>query len=300
MKQRHLKNSSMIVATTCGLLLCVACNNNTSNQQQKDSTAIIKATELKKNTIETTTVKSITTSLEDTSARTIVYQPITYDTTKQYIYLTFDDGPQGGTKQCLELCKKLGVKATFFMVGRHGNDKQGKAQVKTIRSQYPQILLANHSYTHANEKYQYFYQHPFIAAQDFYKAQDSLHVPFKIIRLPGNNAWVRKGEIKSSGLVRSVCNKLDSAGYNVMGWDVEWRFTRGKSFPVESPAKMATQVDNALYRHTHTPNHVVILTHDRMFRMPSYTDSLQKFITILKQNPKYVFETMDHYPGLKM
>jgi hypothetical protein len=139
-----------------------------------------------------------------------------------------------------------------------------------------------------------------MAAQDFYKAQDSLNVPFKIIRLPGNSAWVRKNEIKCSGLVRSVCNKLDSAGYNVMGWDIEWRFTRGKSFPVERPATMATKVDTALHRHTHTPNHVVILTHDRMFRMPNYTDSLEKFITILKQNPKYVFETMDHYPGLKM
>jgi peptidoglycan/xylan/chitin deacetylase (PgdA/CDA1 family) len=292
MKLRHPKNSSMIVATACGVLLSMACNNNNSNQLQKDSAVITKATEPKKNTIDT--------AVQDTSNRTIVYQPITYDTTKQYIYLTFDDGPQGGTKQCLELCKKLGVKATFFMVGRHGNDKQGKAQVKIIRSQYPQILMANHSYTHANEKYQYFYQHPSMAEQDFYKAQDSLNVPFKIIRLPGNSAWVRRNEIKSSGLVRAVCNKLDSAGYNVMGWDVEWRFTRGKSFPVESPAQMATQVDTALYKHTHTPNHVVILTHDRMFRMPNYTDSLQKFITILKQNPKYVFETMDHYPGLKM
>jgi hypothetical protein len=37
-----------------------------------------------------------------------------------------------------------------------------------------------------------------------------------------------------------------------------------------------------------------------MFRLPNYADSLQKFIMILKQNPKYVFETMDHYPGLKI
>ena len=291
MKLRHPKKSSIIVATAWGVLLCMACNNNTSNQQQKNSAVITKASGLQKNTI---------TALQDIPTRAIVYQPITYDTTKQYIYLTFDDGPQGGTKQCLELCKKLGIKATFFMVGRHGNDKQGKEQVKIISSQYPQILLANHSYTHANEKYQFFYQHPLMAEEDFYKAQDSLSVPFKIIRLPGNSAWVRKNEIKCSGLVRSVCNKLDSAGYNVMGWDVEWRFTRGKSFPVERPAVMATHVDTALHRHTHTPNHVVILTHDRMFRLPNYADSLQKFIMILKQNPKYVFETMDHYPGLKM
>ena len=46
-------------------------------------------------------------------------------------------------------------------------------------------------------------------------------------------------------------------------------------------------------------NHLVILTHDRMFRSPNYLDSLTTFINLVKQNPNYVFETMDHYPDLK-
>lgn len=46
-------------------------------------------------------------------------------------------------------------------------------------------------------------------------------------------------------------------------------------------------------------NHLVILTHDRMFRNQNYTDSLAKFITLLKEHSNYVFETVDHYPGLK-
>lgn len=226
-------------------------------------------------------------------------KPMVYDSTKTYVYLTFDDGPHGGTKECLELCKKLGIKATFFMVGRHANDKWGKQLVHEIKQSYPQILLANHSYTHANEKYKYFYQHPDMATQDFYKAQDSLHVPYKIIRLPGNSAWVRKGEIKAHPLVKPVCEKLDSAGYNVIGWDVEWNFTRGQSFPVQTPAKVASEVFYAAQNHSHVGKHVMILSHDRMFRTPAYADSLAKFIGIIKQNPNFVFETVDNYTNLK-
>ncbi len=229
------------------------------------------------------------------------WQPIKYDTTKQYIYLTFDDGPQNGTTACLEVLKKLNVKATFFMVSSHANSDNLRKIVRTIKYNYPQILLANHSTTHANNHYKFFYHHPQMAAQDFYLAQKTLAVPYKIIRLPGNSAWVIDTVMKASNLVRPVCYLLDSSGYNVTGWDVEWSFNHKTAYPVQRPYKIAEQVDSALVRnHVHTRNHVVILSHDRMFRLQNYTDSLAKFITILKQNPKYVFETIDHYPGIKL
>ena len=228
-------------------------------------------------------------------------QPFVYDSTKKYVYLSFDDGPQPGTMVCYNLCRQEGIKATFFMVGLHTARKSdGKKMVAMIRESYPQILLANHSYTHANDKYHFFYEHPLMAEQDFYKAQDSLQVPYKIIRLPGNSAWAREGEIKASGLVRPVTRLLDSAGYNVIGWDVEWNFNHKNARPVQSPQKLANQVDSAFARNkTHTRNHLVILSHDRMFQRPGDADSLAKFIRLLKQNPNYVLETIDHYPGLK-
>ena len=228
------------------------------------------------------------------------WKPVKYDSTKEYIYLTFDDGPQNGTMACLELCKKLNVKATFFMVGEHANDEHLKQIVAAVKSSYPQILLANHSTTHASNHYYFFYHHPEMAAEDFYKAQQTLAVPYKIIRLPGNSAWVINTITKASGLVKPVCHLLDSSGYNVIGWDVEWSFNHKTAYPVQQPSKIASQVDSALAKgHVHTKNHIVILSHDRMFRKENYTDSLAKFITILKQNPKYVFETIDHYPGMK-
>ncbi len=231
----------------------------------------------------------------------IAFEPIVYDSSKQYIYLTFDDGPQRGTEDVLALCDKLGVKATFFMVGLHADNKSdGHQLVNIIRDNYPQTLLANHSFTHANDKYKYFYRHPNMAEQDFYQVQESLHVPFKIIRLPGNNSWVTNSGFRSTELVKNVCKKLDSAGYNIIGWDLEWHFNSHTANPVQSAERMAIMVDTVLAKNeTHTINHIVILSHDRMFRIPNYTDSLEKFITILKRNPNYVFETIDHYPNLK-
>lgn len=230
-----------------------------------------------------------------------VWKPLVYDSAKQYIYLTFDDGPQHGTVTCYDLCRSEGVKASFFMVGQHAQMKSdGKKIVAMIRNAYPHTLLANHSYSHAYGKYLAFYHHPDSALADFLQAQEGLQVPYKIIRLPGNGAWVRDGEIKATHLVRPVAQLLDSLGYTVIGWDLEWGFRKKTARPVQAPAKLAAQVDSAFARsETHTPRHLVILTHDRMFNRPADADSLARFIHILKQNPRYVFETVDHYPGIK-
>jgi len=230
------------------------------------------------------------------------WKPLAYDSTKQYIYLSFDDGPQHGTVACYDLCRKEGIKASFFMVGLHTTLKRdGKQIVSMIREAYPQILLANHSYTHALGKYKAFYQHSLNAEADFLKAQDSLHVPFKILRLPGNNAWAEGKMVRASKLVKPVTQLLDSAGYNVIGWDLEWHFGKKTEKPVQTPLELATQVDTLLANNrTHTSHHLVILAHDRMFRDAADADSLARFIAILKRNPRYVFETVDHYPQVRV
>ena len=229
------------------------------------------------------------------------WQSLVYDSTKKYIYLSFDDGPQHGTTTCYELCKQEGIKASFFMVGQHTAQKSdGKRIVSMIRESYPQMLLANHSYSHAGGKYLYYYHHPKFAEEDLLRTQDSLHIPYKIIRLPGNRSWVREGEMKATILAQPLAKLLDSAGYNIIGWDLEWNFNHKSARPVQSAVKLAAQVDSAFAKSdTHVNNHLVILSHDRMFQRPADADSLAKFIHILKQNPTYVFETVDHYPGLK-
>jgi peptidoglycan/xylan/chitin deacetylase (PgdA/CDA1 family) len=228
-------------------------------------------------------------------------QPFVADSNKLYVYLTFDDGPQPGSVTCYHICKAEAIKASFFMVALHQQRKRdGKQIVGMIRNGYPQFLLANHSFDHTMEHYQYFYQHPDMAFDNFIRAQDTLQVSKKIIRLPGNGGWVLQNQVRTSHLVSAVAHRLDSAGFTVIGWDVEWNFNHKNARPVQSPEKLAAQVDSAFSKHNeHIRKNIVILTHDRMFQRAEDSASLVKFIQILKQNPKYVFETVDHYPGAK-
>lgn len=292
MNDKQATSTAMSILLTA-LFIFIGCYNN-SNSKPKIKNDNKKETGKK--------IMAIATKTDSVRRKDSIISPtpISYDTTKKYIYLTFDDGPQPGTLACLNLCKKMGVKATFFMVGNHASSPFLKQVVADIRGEYPNILLANHSTTHANGRYHYFYNHEEMAAEDFYMAQKKLNVPFKIIRLPGNTSWVRQEELRANKLTKPVCKILDSVGYNVIGWDVEWNFNHKNANPIQKPEKLMQQVEHALADNDlNVKNHLVILTHDRMFRNPNYTDSLAKFITLMKEHSNYVFETVDHYPGLK-
>ena len=223
------------------------------------------------------------------------------DSSKKYIYLSFDDGPQHGTLETFAICRDNGIKATYFMIGLHTiSRKDGREIVLKIKNSYPQFLLANHSFSHASGHYTDFYKHSGRSLLDFLRTQDTLKPPFKIIRLPGNNAWVLKDTMHASGLVRSVCKLLDSTGYNIIGWDTEWTFNHKTALPAQSAELMASQIIHLLEKNeTFTKNHLVLLTHDRIFHRQQDLDSLNKMIGILKKQPNFVFETIDHYPGLK-
>ncbi|MBX9779494.1 MAG: polysaccharide deacetylase family protein [Chitinophagaceae bacterium] len=239
--------------------------------------------------------------INDTGKAIPIQQPFQPDKNKLYVYLTFDDGPQHGTRAVFDLCKTEGVKASFFMVGQHtAQRKNGLLLVDSIKSAYPQTVVANHSYTHANGHYKYFYRHPEMAFADFQQAQQYLQISLPIIRLPGNSGWVLKDTTHLSHLVSRVGKKLDSAGYNLIGWDLEWHFNKHSAKPVQSSQTMVNEV-NRLFQENKTfhPNHIVILMHDRMFRDSADLVKLKEMITGLQANPTIIFETVDHYPGLK-
>lgn len=269
-------------------IVLISCNSTPANTNKVQESRTTKSE------------RAVSSSAGGTTTASPALNKDLYDSTKQYIYLTFDDGPQPGTMACFHTLEQLGVKASFFMIGMHRWDTHCKAIVDTINDSYPVTLVANHSFTHAfRDKYKAFYTHPYAALADFKRAQDSLHIAYKIVRLPGNSSWVRNGIIRASRLTRPVCVLLDSAGYKVMGWDVEWNFKpeAGGAKPVQSVATMIKMVENTLQKNEcYRKNNIVLLAHDRMFHTPAYTDSLFKFVSILKQNPHYVFETVDKYP----
>lgn len=226
---------------------------------------------------------------------------IPYDSTKRYIYLTWDDAPQPpGTNICKDIFLSEGIKATFFVVGMNKFGVERSRLLDTLGRNYPQLLVANHSYSHGfKNNYKSFYAQPDSAIKDFLRNEAELKVPVKIIRLPGNNSWVGKDGIKGPKSTMNVCHALDSLGYSVIGWDIEWQFKNG-NVPVQSADEIVKEVNKKFQNYyANIPDNIVILAHDRMFEKPQYADSLRKVIETLKQDPRNVFETIDHYPGIK-
>lgn len=214
------------------------------------------------------------------------------------IYLSFDDGPQNGTANCMRICSDANAKATFFMVGMHQNSPDRKALVDAIR-QDRRFLLANHSFTHAYQNnYRRFYGHPQAAFADFLQAETTLQVPVKMARFPGNDTWAMHGKTKGTRQTRPLAEMMDSMGYSVMGWDVEWKFRRYDKM-VQNATEMMADVDELVARKEwRTPGHVVLLAHDRMFHRPADSAQLATFVSLIKQRRGWVFETLDKYPGV--
>jgi peptidoglycan/xylan/chitin deacetylase (PgdA/CDA1 family) len=224
--------------------------------------------------------------------------PVT-DTLVKYVYLSFDDGPLQGTANCVAICAHQKVEASFFEIGLH------QSRSAYARNMYSRIqndsafALCNHSYSHANGKYVQFYHQPDTAFADFMLAKNILRPKNNIIRLPGNNAWNTNQSKRASGLVKPIVHKLDSAGFNIIGWDLEWHFNK-KGRPVQSAQRMANLVDT-LFAHnqTMTKNHLVILMHDHMFGASADSAKLATMVALLKANPHYQFRKITQYPGLK-
>lgn len=271
MKKAFLTSGIAFIALA---VLTTSCNNGTGDKSAKDSTVA--------------------------TAKPVPGTPIKYDSSKRYIFLTWDDCPQPpGTTNCKAVFTSENVKATFFGVGFNMVGPLKKRLIDSLRNGYPQFLLANHSFSHAHEKYKQFYAKPDSAYADFMRNAEVLQIPnIKIIRLPGNNTWASKGNIHGQLSTNAVVKRLDSNGYKIVGWDIEWA-SKGKA-PKESVDEMIKKVNQKLDDgSTNEQNSIVILSHDRLFGTPQYADSLRKFIDVLKQDKRNVFETIDHYPSVQ-
>ncbi|MEF9478590.1 polysaccharide deacetylase family protein [Chryseobacterium sp. 1B4] len=124
------------------------------------------------------------------------------DPDKRVIYLTFDDGPNQGTENLLKILDKRNVCATAFLVGKHAYGSKKQKDDLLLLKQNPLIELANHSFTHAHNKYTDFYKNANAVVHDFDIAKDSLKLTDKIARTPGRNIWrlnnINVTDIKSS------------------------------------------------------------------------------------------------------
>ena len=220
---------------------------------------------------------------------------------KKTIYLTFDDGPNKGTKNMMHIVQDEQIPVTLFIIGEHVYGSKEQTAIFDSLINCNLFEIANHSFTHAfNNKYVKFYQVPDSAVKDFKRCADSLRLTANIIRTPGRNIWrtelIKSTDIKNSSM---AADSLFANGFTEVGWDLEWHYD--KDFKLKNSSdEMMLQVDSMFVNaKTKTANHLVLLAHDQVYSTPGDSTELRQFIIKLKAKNEYNFETVSQYPNLK-
>ncbi|RYZ47512.1 MAG: hypothetical protein EOO14_23400 [Chitinophagaceae bacterium] len=218
---------------------------------------------------------------------------------RKKLYITFDDGPNKGTKNVLHIVKDEAVPVSFFVVGSHVFASPAQAALWDSLKMMQQIDICNHSFSHAHSRYSRYYQQPDSVVKDFQRTNDSLQLSNTIARTPGRNIW-RIDTLQFTDLKKSsaAADSLQKAGFALMGWDLEWHFDH-KTMSVSTPAeKMVAQIDSIFkHRRTKKEDHLVLLAHDQVYQKSEDSFQLRQFFQLLKKNEEYEFTLVTSYPG---
>lgn len=218
---------------------------------------------------------------------------------KKYLYITFDDGPNKGTQNIVEVLKKEQIPATLFLVGEHifGSKAQWKDFELILQDTLFQI--GNHSYSHAKNQFTKYYRDSAQVLADFNRFNDSLKRKSMIARTPGRNIWrigkLSVTDIKSS---KAPADYLAKNGFKLVGWDIEWK--SDSNFKAkESSQEILNLIDSAFVKKSmKTENHLVLLTHDQYFRDSVSLKELSKFLQTVKSREDIELKKIKDYPGI--
>jgi peptidoglycan/xylan/chitin deacetylase (PgdA/CDA1 family) len=219
---------------------------------------------------------------------------------KKKIYLTFDDGPNKGTRNVLDIVQQEDVPVTFFIVGEHVFASVGQNQVWDSLKMAKNIELCNHSYTHAHNRYNKFYKEPETVVKDMEKTKESLLPDNNIVRAPGRNSWridsLHFTDIKKS---KKAIDSLQGAGFVVFGWDLEWHYDP-KTLALKNTAdELLNQIDSVFNNDkTKTRDNMVLLAHDQVYQKSTDSSQLRDLIQKLKKKDEYELALASSYPGI--
>ena len=220
---------------------------------------------------------------------------------KKKIYLTFDDGPNKGTRKVLRIAQQEQVPVTFFIIGEHVFASTTQHATWDSLKMADSIELCNHSYTHAHNHYERFYQKPDTVVKDFRRCHDSLQLGNSIVRTPGRNIW-RVDTLTFTDLKKSAAaaDSLQEAGFTIMGWDLEWHYDH-KNFTLKNRSEFLMQEIDSLFAHNKTklPEHLVLLAHDQVYDDSEDSCELHELIKRLKSREEYELVVASKYPGVK-
>lgn len=219
---------------------------------------------------------------------------------KKKIYLTFDDGPNKGTQNVLDIVKDEEIPVTFFIIGEHVYASINQNITWDSLQTTEGIEICNHSYTHANHNhFEKFYQSPDSVVSDFQRSQDSLQLKNNIVRTPGRNAW-RIDSLQFTDLKKSkaAVDSLQNAGFIVMGWDLEWHYDPKELSVMNNSDDLLKQIDSVFTNNkTKSPENLVLLAHDQVYKKAKDSTELRQLIQKLKLKEEYELSLVTRYPG---
>jgi peptidoglycan-N-acetylglucosamine deacetylase len=219
---------------------------------------------------------------------------------KKTIYLTFDDGPNKGTKNVIHIAAAENIPITMFLIGEQVYGSRWQAALYDSILHDSLVEVQNHSYTHAHHHYEKFYASPGEVMDDFSRCADSLGLTSNIIRTPGRNIW-RTENISSTDIKSTVAvaDTLRKEGYTLVGWDIEWQYDKDMKLQGSSDEMMG-QIDSLFEKEKmKTPGHLVLLAHDQIYTDAADSSALHDFMRKLKQSDTYDFDLISNYPGIK-
>lgn len=220
---------------------------------------------------------------------------------KKKIYLTFDDGPNKGTQNVLDILQEENVPATFFIVGEHVFMSKAQAATWDSLLHAKNIELCNHSYSHAHDHYKKFYKDPSGVVKDIELAKEKILPDNYIVRAPGRNAWridsLHFTDIKKSKI---AIDSLQAAGFIVMGWDLEWHYDPKTLILKNSADELLKQVDSLFAKNrTKFKDNLVLLAHDQVYKSDADVQQLREFVLKLKQRDDYELSMVNSYPVIR-
>ncbi|MER3470729.1 MAG: hypothetical protein C4330_05200 [Chitinophagaceae bacterium] len=218
---------------------------------------------------------------------------------KKKLYLTFDDGPNRGTKNVLHIVEDEQAPVTFFIVGEHVFASNTQHQLWDSLKMAQHIVLCSHSYSHAHNHYERYYSQPDSVVHDFERTQDSLDLDNNIVRTPGRNIW-RIDSLHFTDLKKSAAaaDSLQKAGFVLMGWDLEWEFDH-KTMHVTTDASVIVRQIDSIFKWGKTiyPDHLVLLAHDQVYDKSDDSLQLRLLLQQLKQKEDIELSLVTTYPG---
>ncbi len=284
----NIKNIIIALFVTTTVLLTIACN---SKPKQDNGTTSKK----EKSTLTKPANPLIVADKLDSAGSPV-------DNGKKKVYLTFDDGPNVGTRQVIDILKATNIPATFYMIGLHRYGSPVQVNLWKEVNTYPQFEVTNHSFTHAyRNNFGKFYSDVDGAVNDFVRNQDSLKFNNTIIRAPGSNVWRLQGT-RIDHLFKQRTKVMDSLyalGYYITGWDAEWNYNGRTQKAIQTPDMLIAEMNGlfATPKLLNKPNHLILLAHDMVYHDSTDAAWLKEFIVKLKADPKVEFRVISQYPG---